>query len=611
MTVRLGTLVAVVASSPSTAREVLQTHNDSLTGRSPPDAWLALGHAANSVFVLPPGRMWRALRRIGTEHLLSARQLDGTRLRPLLRDAVLDLVRRVSGMAAAGRPVEVGRAAFAAMMDLQWRAMFSAGLDDAAARTLHDAAREAVALSLKPNVSDFFPALAAADLQGLRRRFARRVAMVYQMIDEKIERRMRGRREAGGGSSPGEKDLLDAMHDMSEQGKDDGVVRVNISHGTSPTTESTTPTCFWRRSTQSRAQSSGQWQSSYSTPTSKLQEELRRVLESQALVEHPDVDRLPYLRAAIRETLRLHPVVPLVRNEAEETVQIQGRAVPKGCTVLVNLWAVHRDAAAWPEPDRFMPERFLLLRPEEAAFLGTTEFELIPFSAGRRFCLGFPLATRMVHAMLGSLLHRFEWALPREAISSTPLLASCLSLAAAGDDGESVPALQHGAREAVLVAVLLLVILGALRDVDAPVLGEVLLGLSELHATLQKLRLLLPDCARKGAQLWVLMNAKLMASELRLALGSVTATMDVLGGCRRQGVCGRPGGRADGIRPHVARHGTARPREQPRRVKRAVGARVVPWRRHAQRRGRQNRAGPCGRRHLVGRRRRRSWRRSA
>ena len=44
----------------------------------------------------------------------------------------------------------------------------------------------------------------------------------------------------------------------------------------------------------------------------------------------------------------------------------------------------------------------------------TTEFELIPFSAGRRVCLGLPLATRMLHAMLGSLLHRFEWTLPLE-----------------------------------------------------------------------------------------------------------------------------------------------------------------------------------------------------
>jgi hypothetical protein len=224
ITVRLGTLVTIVASSPSTAREILQTHNGSLTGRSPPDAWLALGHAANSVFVLPPDRRWRALRRIGTEHLLSARQLDGARVRPLLRDGVLDLVRRVSELAA---PVEVVHAAFAAMMDLQWRAMFSAGLDDAAARALHDAAREAVALSLKPNVSDFFPALAAADLQGVRRGFARRVALVYRLVDEQIERRMRDRREAaaaGGGVSSGEKDLLDVMLDMLEEGKDDSVM---------------------------------------------------------------------------------------------------------------------------------------------------------------------------------------------------------------------------------------------------------------------------------------------------------------------------------------------------------------------------------------------------
>jgi hypothetical protein len=87
-------------------------------------------------------------------------------------------------------------AAFTALMDLHWRAMFSAGLDDAAARALHDAAREAVALSLKPNVLDFFPALAAADLQGVQRGFGRQMAMVYRLVDEQIECRMRHRREA-------------------------------------------------------------------------------------------------------------------------------------------------------------------------------------------------------------------------------------------------------------------------------------------------------------------------------------------------------------------------------------------------------------------------------
>ncbi|CAM0957936.1 unnamed protein product [Alopecurus aequalis] len=229
MTLRLGTVVMVVASSAAAAREVLQTHNATLTGRNPPDAWHSMGHAANSVFVLPPRHKWRALRRIGTERLLSPRRLDGDALRPLLRDTVLGMLRHVSELAAYGAPVEVGRAAFAAMADLQWRAMFSAGLDEATTSEMHVFAREAVALSLKPNVSDFFPALAAADLQGVRRVFTRHLARVYQLIDEQIEQRRRDREAAGGGRARKD-DLLDVMLDMQEHGKDevdDGMVNVN------------------------------------------------------------------------------------------------------------------------------------------------------------------------------------------------------------------------------------------------------------------------------------------------------------------------------------------------------------------------------------------------
>ncbi|KAF0930583.1 hypothetical protein E2562_033579 [Oryza meyeriana var. granulata] len=419
ITVRLGTVVAMVASSPLTAREILQTHNSSLTGRIPPDAWHGVGHAANSVFVLPPRRKWRALRRIGAENLLSPRHIDG-RLRPLLRDTVLGLLRRVSEMAAAsgGAPVQVGHAAFAAMMDMQWRAMFSTGLDDvgAKARVLQDVAREAVALSLKPNVSDFFPALAAVDLQGLRRRFARRVGTVYRLVDEQIEQRMQRRREAVGDSAGKSDDLLDVLLNMSEQEKDDGMVAVDrdlmrtfLTDIFLATVDTIASTIEWAMAELLQDRETMR----------KLQEELKKVLGSKTHAEYADMDRLPYLRAVIKETLRLHPVVPLVPNVAEDTVEIQGNVVPKGSTVLVNLWAVHRDAKAWTEPDRFLPERFLLRQHDQEAAgrrLGTatTEFELIPFSAGRRVCLGLPLSTRMLHTMLGPLLHRFEWTLPRE-----------------------------------------------------------------------------------------------------------------------------------------------------------------------------------------------------
>uniref|UniRef100_A0ACD5W6W8 Uncharacterized protein n=1 Tax=Avena sativa TaxID=4498 RepID=A0ACD5W6W8_AVESA len=406
MTLRLGTVVVIVVSSAATAREVLQTHNATLSGRNPPDAWHAMGHAADSVFVLPPRRKWRALRRIGTEQLLSPRRLDGDALRLLLRDAVLGMIHHVSELAAAGATVEVGRVAFAAMADLQWRAMFSARLDEATSSEMHVFAREAVALSLKPNVSDFFPALAAADLQGVRRGFTRHLARVYQLIDQQIEQR-RCDRDARKG------DLLDGLLNMEEQGKDDGddglvnqdFMRAFLTDIFLAAIDTISSTVEWAMAELLQ----------HPRTMKKLQQELKSVLGSKTQVEYSDINQLPYLQAVVKETLRLHVVVPLVPNKAEAKVEIQGYTIPKGSTVLVNLWAIHHDPEIWTKPDKFIPERFL--EDEEANFQGT-DLRFIPFSAGRRICLGLPLATRMLHAMLGSLLRRFEWTLPREVKES-------------------------------------------------------------------------------------------------------------------------------------------------------------------------------------------------
>ncbi|CAO2206696.1 unnamed protein product [Urochloa humidicola] len=125
---------------------------------------------------------------------------------------------------------------------------------------------------------------------------------------------------------------------------------------------------------------------------------------------------------------------------------------------------------------------------------------------------------------------------PCEAIAPAPLLASLLSLAAdvsaPSDAAAAFPALRGAAREAVRIAGLLHAFLDAVRDDAAAAAADVdkavVLGLSELHVALQKLRLLLSDLGRKGARLWVLMNAELAASELRVVMGSVATAVDVL-----------------------------------------------------------------------------------
>jgi cytochrome P450 len=142
----------------------------------------------------------------------------------------------------------------------------------------------------------------------------------------------------------------------------------------------------------------------------KACDELRRVIGSRRNIEESEIGQLPYLQAVIKETFRLHPPVPLlIPRQAEKTTKIMSYTIPKGSRVLINIWAIGRDENVWSEPEKFIPERFLIKKTVD--FKGG-HFELISFGARRRICPGMPLATRMVHLVLGSLLNQFKWRLP-------------------------------------------------------------------------------------------------------------------------------------------------------------------------------------------------------
>ena len=104
MTLPLGTVVVIIASSVAMAWEVLQRHNAVLSCRNPPDAWHDMGHAANSVFLLTPHRNPQVACAADDRRRAPAvtQGLDGDALRPLLWDAVLGMLRHVSDLAASG-----------------------------------------------------------------------------------------------------------------------------------------------------------------------------------------------------------------------------------------------------------------------------------------------------------------------------------------------------------------------------------------------------------------------------------------------------------------------------------------------------------------------------
>lgn len=146
------------------------------------------------------------------------------------------------------------------------------------------------------------------------------------------------------------------------------------------------------------------------TKMSKLREEIKSFVEENGQFEEPDIPRLPYLQAVVKETFRLHPAAPLLLpRKAISDVEINGFVVPENAQILVNVWASGRDPSVWAKADEFVPERFL--NENDGVDFRGRDFELIPFGAGRRICPGLPLAYRMVHQMLVTFVGSFEWKL--------------------------------------------------------------------------------------------------------------------------------------------------------------------------------------------------------
>lgn len=143
----------------------------------------------------------------------------------------------------------------------------------------------------------------------------------------------------------------------------------------------------------------------------KATEELDKTIGRHRWVEEQDILKLPYLKAIVKETMRLHPALPtLAPRLAREDSTIEGYDIPKGTQVLVNVWAIGRDPTVWDRPYEFEPERFMG-KAKDIDVEGH-DFELLPFGAGRRMCPGYPLGLKVVQASLANLIHGFEWKLP-------------------------------------------------------------------------------------------------------------------------------------------------------------------------------------------------------
>ena len=125
---------------------------------------------------------------------------------------------------------------------------------------------------------------------------------------------------------------------------------------------------------------------------------------------------LPKTRAVFEEAMRLYPPAPSINRAAIEEDRYGDVVIPKGITVLVMPWTLHRHRALWDEPDAFIPSRFW---PENRDTID--RFQYLPFGAGPRICIGANFALQEAVIALGVLLHRYRFDMAEGAVNPWPV----------------------------------------------------------------------------------------------------------------------------------------------------------------------------------------------
>ncbi|CAM0955706.1 unnamed protein product [Alopecurus aequalis] len=395
MLLRLCELCVVVASSADAAREIMKTQDLAFASRPmTPTGKVLLGDSPGLVFA-PYGEAWRQLRRICTLELFTSRRVRS--FCPVREEEVGRLLR---SLAQSSSQVNLSEMISAYVADSSVRAVIGSRFKDRGAflRMLERRIKIAPAQCLP----DLFPSSRLALLVSrMPRQMKRERREMMEFIGTIVQEHQEGIRA---GTAGDDEDFLHLLLRIQKEGKldppltDDDIktVIVDIFVASSETSSTVMQWAMAELMRNPRVMR-------------KAQEEIRRALDGKNVVTEESLGSLRYLDLVIKEVLRLHPpVTTLLPRECRTPCQVLGFDVPAGAMVLVNAWAIGRDPAHWDQPEEFLPERF---EGGAVDFKGT-DFEYIPFGAGRRMCPGMAFGLANMELALASLLYHFNWELP-------------------------------------------------------------------------------------------------------------------------------------------------------------------------------------------------------
>ncbi|KAL0925653.1 hypothetical protein M5K25_004018 [Dendrobium thyrsiflorum] len=403
MLLQLGSISTLVVSSPSTAREIMRTHDLVFASRPSLKAARILFYNNNDLAFGPYGEYWRQTRKICFTNLLSLKMIQSFSL--VRMEEVSLMIKRIALMASANNGVVcVSEILNTLTCDVICKSVLGSSLNEERRKLLCELIRMTSFFLGKLSLEDFFPRLWWLDvlfgLEGeLRRHFEKWDAFLVEFVEDHVSQLAKGETTS---STYFIDVLLQLQKDSSmpfvltnEQIK---VLLLDMIFGGTDTSLALLDWCMVELIRNPIVME-------------KVQSEVRGIAHGEEKVREEYLGKLSYMKAVIKEVLRLHPPAPLLLpRESLQDCQIQEYNIPKKTRVIINAWAIGRDEVYWKEPREFKPERFL---GDDVDYKGN-DFHYIPFGAGRRICPGIQFAIAVVELALANLLYCFNWKLPSD-----------------------------------------------------------------------------------------------------------------------------------------------------------------------------------------------------
>ncbi|XVF54539.1 hypothetical protein PTKIN_Ptkin05aG0189000 [Pterospermum kingtungense] len=409
MLLHFGSVPVLITSSADAAFEILKTHDVIFSDRPQIGAAKRLLHKDMST--APYGDYWRQLRSICRMHLLSNKRVQFFRtVREEEISVFLGKIR--DSCSVPGRPVDLTQMLITLTNDVICRVAFGRKYsEDGVGKMFHLMLWEFLTLLGTYNLAEFIPWLAWINLVDGTYFKTERVAKWFNsFLDMVIDQHIDGLKRKGSGNGKFEtredgKDFIDVLLEIQRDNLSGSTLERDSMKGLildlfAAGTDTTFTVLEWGMAELLR----------HPQVLKELENEVRKIGSGKPQITEDDLDKMAYLKAVIKETLRLHPPLPLLipRVSTQAVNNIKGYDIAERTLVIINAWAIGRDPALWDEPDEFRPERFL---NNPTDFKGN-DFQYIPFGAGRRACPGMAFAMAMDEIALANIVHKFDWSLP-------------------------------------------------------------------------------------------------------------------------------------------------------------------------------------------------------